>query len=184
MDILHGSNKTMPKTKAQKAEIISHLADKFRKMKSVAFSSVSGYTMGQADSLRVKAAADNVDVFIAKKTLLELAAKEAGLTLDHDALTGSILTAVAYDDEVAAARLLKGLSKVNDQVTLVGGFLEGKMLSTSEVTQLASLPGKQEMLAHLVRTINAPVTGFVTVLAGNLRGLATVLTAIKDQKTV
>lgn len=173
----------MPKTRAQKADIVSDLADKFRKMKSAAFSSVSGYTMGQANSLRAKAAEQNVEVFVAKKTLLERAIRDAGVQVDRSALSGSILTAVSYGDEVSAAKLLKALSKENDQVQLVGGLLEGKVLTSAEVVQLAALPGKQELLGQLVGTLNAPISGFVNVLAGNLRGLATVLTAIKDQKT-
>lgn len=174
----------MPKTRSQKADIVAGLAEKFRNAKAAAFSSISGYTMGQANSLRAKAAEQNVEVFVAKKTLLERAAREAGVEVDKGMLAGSILTAVSYGDEVSAAKLLKALSKENDQVKLVGGVLEGKILSSAEVTQLAALPGKQELLGQLVGTLNAPISGFVNVLAGNLRGLATVLTAIKDKKTV
>ena len=172
----------MPKTKAQKAQIISHLADKFRKMKSVTFSSVAGYTMAHADSLRAKAAAENVDVFISKKTLLELAAKEAGLVIDRDALQGSILTAVSYGDEVAGAKLLKELQKTNDQVKLVSGVLEGKVITGAQVLALASLPSKHQMLGQLVGTLQAPISGFVRVMAGNLQGLVGVIGAIKEKK--
>jgi large subunit ribosomal protein L10 len=172
----------MPKTKAQKAVIVAGIADKFRAMKSVAFSSVAGYTMAQADALRAKAAAENVDVFISKKTLLELAAKEANLPVDRDALQGSILTAVSYGDEVAAAKLLKDLTKANDQVKLVSGVLEGKVISASEVLALAALPSKQQLLGQLVGTLQAPISGFVRVMAGNLQGLVGVLGAIKEKK--
>lgn len=173
----------MPKTRAQKAEIVTKLADQFARMKAVAFSSVAGFTMPQADALRKKAKEQNVDVFIAKKTLLKLAATQAGLPqLTDDMLDGSVLTAVAYGDEVSAAKLLKELTKENDKMSLLGGLLEGKLVDAAGVTRLAELPSKHQLLGQLVGTLNAPVSGFVNVLAGNLRGLVTVLNAVKEKK--
>ncbi len=173
----------MAKTRQEKEAIVAQLADMFRDMKAAAFSSISGYTMAQSDELRSSAAEKNVKVMIAKKTLLANAAKEAGLDIDPASYEGSILTAVSFGDEVAAAKLLKDFQKTNEEFKLVAGVLEGKGLTAEEVTQLASLPSKDELLAKMVGSLNAPVSGFVNVLAGNLRGLVTVLGAIKDQKS-
>ncbi|MFA5946565.1 MAG: 50S ribosomal protein L10 [Patescibacteria group bacterium] len=173
----------MPKSRAQKAGIVEEIAARFRGMKAAAFSEVSGLTMEDADKLRAKAALQNVEVFIAKKTLLAMAAKEAGIEgLSANTLSGSILTAVGMSDEVSAAKLLKELMKEKETIKLVAGVLDGRMMSKEEVTQLASLPSKQELLQKLVGTLNAPVSGFVNVLAGNLRGLVTVLGAINEKK--
>lgn len=182
----------MPKTKAQKAEIVAKVADRLKRMKAAAFSSVSGYTMADADKIRAKANEQNVEVFITKRTLLALAAKEAGIAgMDADGMEGSILTAVGYADEVSAAKLLKELAtskklenkdKRADTMQLVAGILEGRFVNTEEVNKLAALPTKQQLLGQLVGTLNAPVSGFVNVLAGNLRGLVTVLGAIKEKK--
>ncbi len=173
----------MPKTRAQKADIVAKIADRFRTMKAAAFSETSGFTMEDADKLRVKAKERNVEVFIAKKTLLAKAALDAGIEgLTEDKLEGSILTAVGYGDEVSAAKLLKELSKEKDTIKLILGVLEGKVMTEAEVVQLASLPSKQELLQKLVGSLNAPVSGFVNVLAGNLRGLVTVLGAIQEKK--
>ena len=57
-----------------------------------------------------------------------------------------------------------------------------KIISEKEVMALAALPSREELLAKLVGTINAPVSGFVNVLAGNIRGLMTVLKGIADSK--
>lgn len=173
----------MPKSRAQKAGIVEEIAARFRGMKAAAFSEVSGLTMEDADKLRAKAALQDVEVFIAKKTLLAMAAKEAGIEgLSANTLSGSILTAVGKSDEVSAAKLLKELMKEKESIKLVAGVLDGRMMSREEVTQLASLPSKQELLQKLVGTLNAPVSGFVNVLAGNLRGLVTVLGAINEKK--
>ncbi len=173
----------MAKTREQKKEIVASIAEKFRGMKAASFSSVSGFTMEDANTLRQKASESNVSVFVAKKTLLQIAAKEAGIEIDPKNFTGSILTAVSYGDEVAAAKLVSEFGKSREDVlTLVAGILEGKAISASEVVALAKLPSKQQLLGQLVGSINAPISGFVQVLAGNMRGLLTVLNAVKEQK--
>ena len=173
----------MPKSRSEKRDIVAGIAKKFSTMKGAAFISISGYTMAQADALRAKAHDANVDIFIAKKTLLSLGAKEAGIAeVVPDALQGSILTAVSYDDEVSAAKVLKTFLKENDVGQLLAGVLEGKMIGEAEVKHLADLPNKEQLLGQLVRTINAPVSGFVNVLAGNLRGLVTVVGAVQAKK--
>ena len=173
----------MAKSRAEKQEIVTRIADKFSTMKSAAFTSISGFTMAQADELRKRAKVQGIDIFIAKKSLLALAVAEAGLEdVDPRSFEGSILTAVSYDDEVSAAKVLKEFSSENEAFVFAAGVLEGKGLTAEEVTQLASLPSKEELLSKMVGSLNAPVSGFVNVLAGNLRGLVTVLDAIKDQK--
>ena len=173
----------MAKTRAQKRDVVAGLTDRFSRMKGAAFSNVSGFTMSQADALRAKARERNVEVFVAKKTLLSLAIKEAGVEgVTPETFDGSILTAVSYGDEVAAAKLLKEFSKENEMVQLQSGILEGRLIAKDEVKRLADLPTREQLLGQWVGTLNAPVSGFVNVLAGNLRGLVTVLGAIKDKK--
>jgi len=60
--------------------------------------------------------------------------------------------------------------------------LDGKFLSQSQVEALAKLPSKQELYAKLVGSLNAPISGFVNVMAGNLRGLVTVLKSVAEKK--
>ena len=175
----------MPKTRAQKQEVITGIADQFRKMKSAVFTNVGGYTMEDADSLRAKGREVGVKSFVAKKSLLVRALKEAGLNVDMTGIEGSILTSVAYDDEVGAAKMIAEFLKPrkNSPMKMVGGILEGSLIDSAAVNTLAKLPGKQELLGQLVWTLNAPVSGFVNVLAGNIRGLVTVLGAIQEKKT-
>lgn len=173
----------MAKTREQKAAILDKMTDRLKRMKGAAISHASGYTMEDADKLRSKAAENNVEVFVAKKTLLTLAAKEAGIEgFDRGTVDGSVLVAVSYGDETAAAKLLKDLSKEKDTIKLLAGVLEGKVVGAAEVKRLADLPSKEQLLGQLVGTLNAPVSGFVNVLAGNLRGLVTVLGAIQEKK--
>jgi large subunit ribosomal protein L10 len=173
----------MPKTKVQKQEIVSELADKFRRMKSAVFTSIVGYTMPDADKLRAKGRKEGVDFVVAKKTLLARALKEAGIETTTDQFEGSILTSIGYQDEVAPAKLIAGLTKEKETIKMLGGVLEGKLVDAAAVKTLAKLPGKTELLAKMVGSLNAPISGFVNVLAGNLRALVYALNAIKESKT-
>ncbi|MEK7105714.1 MAG: 50S ribosomal protein L10 [Patescibacteria group bacterium] len=174
----------MAKTRQQKEETVAELTDLFKRMKSAVFTQVNGYTMEDANNLRSLSKAADMKVFVAKKTLLNLAAKEANVEgLAPRDLEGSILTMVGMSDEVAPAKTMAKFLKDREKMSLVGGVLEGKFIDATMVKSLAKLPSKQELLGKLVGTLNAPVSGFVNVLAGNLRGLVTVLNAVKDKKT-
>lgn len=172
----------MPKSKQQKQEIVDVLAEKLGRMKSVVFTSVSGYTMSDADAIRQKGQVEGVDFLVTKKTLLQRALEKNNLTLSNELTDGSILTAISYQDEVAPAKIIKEFSKGREGFKMVAGILEGKLVDGASVKLLADLPSKKELLAKLVGSLNAPASGFVNVLAGNLRGLVCVLSAIQESK--
>lgn len=174
----------MSKTRAQKEEITERLADRFGRMKSAAFVSIHGYTMKDADALRAKGRKTGVEVSVAKKTLLRIAAQKAGVSsFSLEGMDGSVLSAFSFQDEVSAAYLAAELVKDKPDMKVMGGMLEGAMVDASKMRFLATLPGKQELYAKMVGSLQAPVSGFVNVLAGNLRGLVRVLDAIKTAKS-
>ena len=173
----------MSKTRGQKEEMVEEYTDNLKRMKAAAIVSVFGYTMSDADALRQKGREAGVEFKVAKKTLIKRAVEAAGVKdIDPVALEGSLLWGFGYEDEVAPAKLLAELVKGKETIHFVGGILEGKFIGPSAVAKLATLPSKQQLLGKLVGTLNAPVSGFVNVLAGNLRGLVGVLSAIKEQK--
>ncbi len=154
----------------------------FKRMKSAVFTQINGYTMDDANALRAISKKENMKVFVAKKTLLKLAAAEAKIEgLAPRELDGSLLTMISFGDEVTPARTMAKFLKDREKMSISAGVLEGKFIDATMVTRLAKLPTKQQLLGQLVGTLNAPVSGFVNVLAGNLRGLVTVLNAIKEK---
>jgi large subunit ribosomal protein L10 len=171
----------MPKTRAQKVQIVDELAEKLSRTKSVVFTSVAGYTMEDADKLRAKGRDLGVEISMTKKNLLRLALKKAGFAANEDQLSGSLLTALGLTDEVAPAKLMAGLAKDRDAIKIMGGFLGAAAMDRTQVLALSALPSKEELLAKLVGSLNAPRSGFVQVLAGNLRGLVTALKAIGEK---
>jgi large subunit ribosomal protein L10 len=133
------------------------------------------------EALRKKLRSEHGTITVAKRNLLLLALKNKGYTVESQALPGAVAVA-AGDDEVTPAKVVATFRKDHEQVELYGGILEQTFMDAAQVKQLATLPGKPELLGKIVGSMNAPIAGFVNVLAGNLRGLVTVLSAIKDKK--
>lgn len=169
-------------TKEQKKVIIAELAEKLKSSKAVVFSDYKGLMVKDMMALRGELRKEGVELKVAKKTLISLALKDAGIEVDAKKFEGQLAIAISSKDEVAAAKIMAKTAKANENLKIVGGILGIKELSTAEVNALAKIPSKEELLAKLVGSLNAPVSGFVNVLAGNIRGLVNVLDAIGKAK--
>lgn len=169
-------------TRAQKEAIVKDLAAKLKASKAVVFSDFKGMTTKDMTALRREMRSEGLDFGVFKKTLIDIAIKDAGLEMIVNDLDGQIAVAVSDKDEVAAAKIISKFGKANENLKIVAGILGDKAISKEEVAALAKLPSKEELLAKFVGTINAPVSGFVNALAGNLRNLVQVLKAVSDSK--
>lgn len=150
--------------------------------KGVVFFSHSGLKVADMETLRKDMRKENNSIIVAKRNLLLLALKQQGITADVSQLSGAIAVATG-DDEVMPAKLVATFKKKHESVSFFGGLLENRFMSPAEVEQLSALPGKPELLAKMVGSLQAPISGMVNVLAGNLRGLVTVLDAVRSQKS-
>jgi large subunit ribosomal protein L10 len=175
----------MPKNKIQKQEILRNLNEKFKKSKSVIFAGFNALTVKDNEILRSELRKEKSEYYVAKKTLMNIAFKDQINDLNVRSFDGKLAAVFAYEDEVAPAKILGNFRKTKEKaekIILLGGILENKLLSRVEVETLSNLPSKQELYARLVGSMNAPISGFVNVLAGNMRGLVCALKAIGEKK--
>lgn len=173
----------MPKTRKQKEETVASLSEKLGRMRSMVFANYEGLLVKDIEALRRELKAAGMDYTVAKKTLLGLAAKAAKLDLNPKEIEGNFAAVISYEDEVAAAKILVKFAKDHEALKIVGGVLQGKVIDSALAKALSKIPSKKELLGSLVGSLNSPISGFVRVLAGNMCGLLTVMTAIKDKKT-
>ncbi len=172
----------MPKSKQQKQEFLEKIQAKIALSKAAVLSSDNGLNVKTVENLRKALKAQNGEYLVAKKTLLKKALGDMGNDEALDNLSGSVAIALSYEDELVPARTLSKFAKENATLTIGGGILENKFILPEMVKKLASLPSKEVMLGKLVGTLQAPISGFVGVLSGNLRNLVGVLNAIKEKK--
>ena len=176
----------MPKNKIQKKEILSELKDKIARAKSLVFVGFNALGVKDNENLRLKMKAEQGEYYVAKKTLLNLALKENKIDLNAKDFGGKIAAIFSYEDEVAPAKVIGTFKKDKekaDKIVFLGGLLGDKLLSKEEAEALSNLPSKPELYAKVVGSLNAPVSGFVNVMAANLRALVGVLKAIEAKKS-
>lgn len=172
----------MAKTREQKAETLSSLREKFRDAKALVFANFAGLKAKDIEELRAKVRQSGMYYTVAKKTLMKKAGEDAGITGFQPKILPGSVGVLACPDEVSGAKLLDVFRKDHDALKILGGILEKKFIDAVRVLELAKLPGRSELLARLAGSLNAPISGLVNVLSGNLRGLVNVLNAIKDKK--
>lgn len=168
--------------KQQKEAIVQELSNEIAASKTVVICDYKGMTVAQVREVRNALREKSAKMQVVKKTLAKLAFKQAGTDLDVKQLEGQVAVIYGGEDEICAPKVALDFSKKNDKFKILAGTLEKQPLGAAEMINLAKLPTKQEMLGKLVGTINAPISGFVNALAGNLRNFVGVLNAIKDAK--
>jgi large subunit ribosomal protein L10 len=171
----------MPITKKQKEEIISDLKEKIKKQKTIIFIDFKGLKVKDIFDLRKKLRKADSLLKISKKTLFRVALKDLNLILSQkiENLEGQIGLIFGFKDEISAAKVAYDFSKTKENLKILGGFFEGKIVEKDTIVELAKIPSREELLQGLVRTISAPISNFTYVLQGNIKGLICVLSAIK-----
>lgn len=170
----------MALTKEKKYEVVNEVSNLLRTSKLTVVTKFQGTTVKALQSLRKEARQSGTHVQVIKNRLVIKALQESDIlkSVETDALEGMLLYAFNAEDEAAPAQCIAQFAKLNPTLEFVGAITaDGSFMSAEDVKALASLPGKDQLRAILVGTIGAPLTGFVNVLSGNLRGVLNVLNA-------
>ena len=169
-------------TDAKRHEI-AELAELLRSSSALAVADYRGLTVSEMQSVRRSLRANGVQLHVAKNRLLKIAAAEAGRDELTSLLTGPTALASSSGDETALAKALQdALRPYSKVVALRGGLLGGVAVDAAAYQRLASLPSREVLLGRLVTAMASPMTSMAGVLAGNLRNLVGVLSAVADQK--
>lgn len=168
----------MAKVKQQKEEDLAELTAKIKEAKSVVFTDYRGTTVKDLDKFRKALIKEHVFSKVYKITLVKKALEANGIVATSVDYKTPVILSLSTEDETTPARVIKNLSKEVKTISVLEGVVDGKVISKAQVVALADLPSKDQLRAMLVGTINAPVSGFVNVLAGNIRNLINVLNAV------
>lgn len=164
-----------------KARVIEDLAEKLRDS-SVVLVDYKGMNVAQSTRLRARSREAGVEFVVAKNTLAQRAANQAGVEGLDEFLVGP--TAIAFaEDPVVGAKLMTEFSDEVETFEIKGGILDGgRVMGAEDVVALSKLPGREQLLAQLLGAIQAPLAGLVTVLSAPTRNLAVVLNQVAEQK--
>lgn len=166
----------------EKEAVVKEIQERLERGKAMIVAEYRGLNVQKITQLRRSAREAGVEFKVYKNTLMARAATALGITGLQKYLEGPNAFAFSYEDPVAAAKVLAEFTKNNEELQLKCGLLEGKVISVDEVKSLAELPPREVLLASLLRGMQAPLSGLVNVLQGNIRKLVYVLSAIQEKK--
>ena len=168
----------MAKVKQQKEKDLEELTAKIKEAKSVVFTDYRGTTVKDLDKFRNNLRKENVFSKVYKITLVKKAMEANGIDASSVNYKTPVILSASMEDETTPARIIKNLTREIKTISILEGIADSKVLTKAQVVALADLPSKDQLRGQLVGTLNAPISGFVNVLAANIRGLINVLNAV------
>ena len=166
--------------RTEKEQLVSELKDKLQGATALYYTDFTGLNVKRMTDLRRRLRKANVEYVVIKNTLALRAVNESGLVGER--LKGPTGLVVAKD-AVVAAKVIADFAKENDKKpTVKGGVFEGKSIDTAQVTKLASMPSREQMLADLGAGLQSPMAAFVGALNGVLYMFAGALEGLRAQK--
>lgn len=166
--------------RAEKEQLVAELKEKLESATALYYTDFTGLNVKRMTDLRRRLRKANVEYVVIKNTLALRAVNESGLV--SQTLKGPTGLVVAKDP-VAAAKVITDFAKENDKKPAVkGGVFEGKAIGAAQVTKLASMPSREQMLAELGAGLQSPMAAFVGALNGVLYMFAGALEGLRAQK--
>lgn len=163
----------------QKIDRVQDIKDRLERSTIAMTTSYSGISVNEMVLLRRAMRGGGVDFAIVKNTLLALAAEGAQKPQLKEIVQGPTAIAFGYDDPVDAAKVVADYIRTGGSaLALLGAVMgDGTAMSAGEVTRLASLPPRDQLIAMLLGQMQSPIAGLLTVLSGPLQSLSNVMQA-------
>jgi large subunit ribosomal protein L10 len=170
------------KSKGKKKEELDNLKKDLADAKNLFVAQFQGMTVAQDSDLRQKIRDSKSKYRVVKNTLARKAAEGTAAEGVAKSFDGS--TAIAYNanDPVSLAKALSAYAKTNPLFVFKAGMVEGRVINLADITNIAAMPSKEELIAKLLFLINSPAQRLAVVMNGVARNLAVVLQQAIEQK--
>jgi large subunit ribosomal protein L10 len=166
----------------EKDAVIAEVQQLLTDTENLFVSDYRGLTVEELAELRGKLRQSGASFKIVKNTLGGIAADRSGRVTVKELLAGPTAVTFCGEDLVAAAKALSDFAKTHPQLAVRGGVLDTSLIDPDGVKVLASLPSRDVLIAQLVGTMAAPMTGLVTVLQGTISGFVRALDQVAQQR--
>lgn len=165
----------------EKKTIVAEVSSEISRAQAIVIAEYRGLGVSDFTLLRAKAREAGIYLRVVKNTLVRRAVVNTPFSALADQMVGPLAYGIG-SDPVATAKVLHGFAKTNENFVIKAGAMTGLVMSAKDIAALAVLPSREELLAKLLGTMQAPITQFVRTLneipARFVRGLA----AIRDRK--
>ena len=168
-----------------KYAIVAKLKERLEGAKAIVLVDYKGINVEQVNNLRNQYRSQKVEYLVQKNTLIKLALNDLGITDLDQYLAGPTAVAICHTDEVAPARVLvKFIKDVMEEAafpSFKAGFIGGQLFNAKELNSLALMPSREELLAKVLGSLNAPISNFVNVSQGIIRKFVYAFDAIANK---
>lgn len=172
----------MSASKEARVELSKVIKEKIQDAKSVVFVKFNGLTVAEDTELRREFRKNNVEYKVYKNTLIKYAFHDMGITDFDDDLNGPTSVAFGTDETGAAKVIVDAAKKYQDKIVVKSAFVEGGKVDAKGVQALAAMPSKEQLIAKMLGSLQAPIANFVGVLSAMPRSLVIALNAVAEKK--
>ena len=165
-----------------KKQIVDELREKLEGKEAIFLTDFTGISVNDLRKIRVELRNLNSEFRVVKNRLFKRVLQEKVEDFPEEILRGNTAIVLPSGNIVDTAKVLKESSKTFETFKIKGGFLNWSFLDKKKILELASLPGREQLISNLLGLMLSPVKRFVNVLSGNIRNLVIVLDQISKQK--
>ena len=162
--------------------VVEDIKQKIQEAKSVVLVKFDGLTVAEDTELRREFRKNNVEYKVLKNTLVRRAFNDLGVTDFDDDLNGPTSIAFGLDETGASKVVVGAMKKYENKVVVKSAYVEGGKVDANGVKALAAMPSKEELVAKMLGSLQAPISNFVGVLSAMPRSLVIALNAIAEKK--
>jgi large subunit ribosomal protein L10 len=165
-----------------KEPVVEELTQILAGAQTLFVSDYRGLTVAQLTELRAQLRARGASLHVTKNTLARIAAQRAGRENVVSLLTGPTAITFCGDDLVGVAKALADFGRLHKELDVRGGVMQDRLIDAAAVKALATLPPRDVLIAQVVGTVAAPISGLVTVLQGTIGGFVRALNQVAEQR--
>jgi len=179
--LFFNGGKTLGLNIEQKKAVVAEISAEVAKAQAIVVAEYRGLEVGNMTELRREARKSGVYLRVLKNTLARRAVADTPFANLADQMVGPLAYAMS-DDPVAVAKVISEYAKSNEKFIVKGGAMANFVMTAKDVNALASMPSREELIAKLMGTMQAPVAKFVQTLNEVPAKFARGLAAVRDQK--
>ena len=165
-----------------KKVVVEQIKEMIQNSKSVVFVKFEKLTVAEDTELRREFRKNNVEYKVLKNTLIKRAFNDLGITAFDEDLNGPTSVAFGSDETGASKVIIDAVKKYDNKVSVKSAFVDGGRVDVNGVKELATMPSKEELVAKMLGSLQAPIRNFAGVLSAMPRSLVIALNAIAEKK--
>ena len=166
----------------QKQAVVAEVAKQVAGAQAIVMAENRGMAVADMTRLRAKARASGVYFRVVKNTLVRRAVADTPFAALADRMVGPLAYGIGADP-VAVAKVLNDFAKGNEKFVITGGAMPGQVMSAKDIAALAALPSREELIARLLGTMQAPIVRFARTLNEIPSRFVRTLAAVRDAKS-